>query len=110
MRALTVAAGGRTATVSRAVYLPAFGSVELDHLVVKPQDQERWRPLSNKIGCLRIPAIFNTRDPVIEPRAAHRNTSDGNLAVCCSMVLASLPSRWSVRGSVCGSSMTFMFM
>src|SRR5436305_921626 len=39
----------------------------------------------------------------MEPTAAHRKTSDGSLAVCCSMLRAMKPSRWLGSGEVLGS-------
>jgi hypothetical protein len=39
----------------------------------------------------------------MEPMAAHRKVSDGNFAVCCSMLRAIGPSRCSGAGAVLGS-------
>src|SRR5215211_5946915 len=41
----------------------------------------------------RLPASCSAADMPAEPTAAHRNVSDGSLAVCCSMALARRPSR-----------------
>src|SRR4051812_29047959 len=39
-----------------------------------------------------LPSICSSSEPTIEPPAAHRNRSEGSLAVCCSIVRATTPS------------------
>src|SRR5688500_6944111 len=55
-----------------------------------------------KLDCSFLFARLSTSDTPMEPKAAHRNVSDGSLAVCCSIVRATGPSRWSTWGRVLG--------
>src|SRR3954452_20294571 len=45
----------------------------------------------NSDSCRR-PIEYSPHDKAIDPTAAHRNRSDGSLAVCCSMAWATVPS------------------
>jgi hypothetical protein len=55
----------------------------------------RCDPATNKVeselACF-CPLIWSVSDVAIDPTAAQRNQSDGILAVCCSMDLATVPS------------------
>ena len=55
------------------------------------------------------PLIWNVNDATIEPSAAQSQMSDGNFAVCCSMLRAIGPSRCSSRGLVLGSVLASSF-
>src|SRR5947209_5034616 len=54
---------------------------------------------TKRLSCC-LPEICNSREPAIEAPAAHRNQSDGILAVCCSIGRATKPSACCGR-SIC---------
>src|SRR5687767_532880 len=56
---------------------------------------------TKRLSSLR-PENWRINDPRMEPHAAHRKRSDGNLAVCCSIVRATVPSVCSAFGPVTG--------
>ena len=69
-----------------------IGSFQLHELVVKPSSMNgagHW-PINNARWSFFI--ILAVADNAIEPRAAHRNTSEGTFAVCFSIALATGPS------------------
>ena len=69
-------------------------SPDLNEFVIQPKDKERGSPLPDKQRVMIFPIILNAREPAIEPNAApHKNKSEGNFAVCCSMLLATSTSR-----------------
>ena len=76
----------------------------LDHLVIQAQEEEGRRRLADEQALVLLPENWKSSEPTIEAPAAHKNRSEGSLAVCCSMVLATAPSECccaSLYGPVC---------
>jgi hypothetical protein len=58
-----------------------------------------------KLLCSFLPIICSAKEPAIEPKAAHRKRSEGNLAVWLSIALATPPSRWEASAAVFAPSL-----